>query len=432
MRTVWLAALVALGCGDGGLSFEAEAAEEMRELVLLRDVPVRTLSREEFAAEAAANANEISQDYLDEVADTYGRLGFFDRSVDLRPIFAGSSSDWVGASYSPGAGRITLVGDVIRADITVHEWVHALQDQHFDIGGFDALISSDSFLARRAIVEGDATLAQYRYIAVYDYDRELDGLDWESALAGNRERSVNRLTESEYPPLFLDYVSFVYTYGLEFTAHNLTGVLAEAPVASPPPHDWTREDRLFAPDAPVTTQAILTLGQADPVVPIGLEDVPAALADRFELVDWDSLGEWYTYLLLFPLDLDARAIAAAWDGDRALFVRDRASGAVATVWASVWDDDQSAQAIVDALWSLYGRTPIDGEPEHIATGDDGELAWIERRGNAVVAARNLPPDAAQALVDAAFAGPVSAAPRARPSLAQRIWQNNAVRCPTVR
>jgi hypothetical protein len=420
------AAVAATGCGDDR-RFAAGAAEEVRELPLLDEVPVRKLTRDEFAAEAADNADGISDDYLQYYADTYGRVGFFDRTLDLRPVFAGSSSDWVGATYSPSRKLITLVGDA-PVDTEVHEWVHALQDQHFGLLDYDNPDSSDSFLARRAVVEGDATLAQYRFVANDRYGTDLDGLDWAQAFEARRQFSGSTLVEADYPVVFLDYVSFVYTYGLELVAHNLTGATYDQPEPAPAPHDWSLEDALFTDAPPATTQEVLGLGEADPVIPIGLQEVPAAQADRLEALDWDSFGEWYSYLLLFPLDqlvagdggIDARALAAAWDGDRALFVKDLETGEVAVIWASIWDDETAAQAVVDALWQLYGRTPIDGQPDHVALGDDGEIAWVERRGNAVVAARNLPDDVAAALVDAAFAGPVSQAPRRRLSLPAAI------------
>ena len=57
--------------------------------------------------------------------------------------------------------------------------------------------------------------------------------------------------------------------------------------------------------------------------------MPGSLTGRLEFFDWDTLGEWYVYLLLLPLELaegadpiDARGLARAWDGDTVLF-RDR-------------------------------------------------------------------------------------------------------------
>ncbi len=414
-------------CGGDDELWHAGAAEYVRELTLISDVEVVRMSREEFSARAAAQADNISEGYLQYYADTYGRLGYFDRGIDLRPVFAGSSSDWVGASYSPSSALITLVGDA-RDDVIVHEFVHALQDQHFDLSEYDALASSDSFLGRRAIVEGDAVLAQARFVMVYERNSDLDGLDWGATMTNYRDFSYETLVEASYPVVFLDYVSFVYTYGLEYAAANLLGVTFEFPDSAPDSHDWAVANELFTARPADTTQGILLrdfmLTSADEVVEIGLATVPEQLEDRLEPLDWDSLGEWYVYLLLFPLELaeaiDGRAVAASWDGDRALFVRDLASGEVATIWASAWDDAASAEAVAAAMWDIYGYTELKGLPVPIGGADDGELVWIEQRDNRLVVAKNLALDVVEEMVEAGFAEATAAPMRRHQSLAAAL------------
>ncbi len=421
---------VAVGTGCGGdESFDlAAAAEYVRQLPLDHDVEVVEMTREEFAAKAAERADNISDEYLAYYADTYGRLGFFDRSLDLRPAFAGGSSDWVGAQYWPGSDKMILVGDT-RDDQVVHEYVHALQDQNFVLNDYDAPETSDSFLARRAVVEGDATLAQARYVAVYEWGKELDAVDWVKTFDFYRNViDAGNLADATYPVVFLDYVSFVYDHGLEYTAKNLLGVTYEEPAAPPPLYDWSLEDELFTQRPPDTTERVLLrdiyLDSADPVVPVGLTDVPDGLTDRLQALDWDVLGAWYVYLLFYPLDkagtLDARALAAAWDGDHALFVRDTDTGQAATVWASAWDDEETAARVVDALWELHGYHDLKGYPAPMGRSDDGELTWIERRGTLVVSVKNLPPDLAAPLVDEAFAGPTTARRRSHLSLPEAL------------
>src|SRR5262245_45494198 len=57
--------------------------------------------------------------------------------------------------------------------------------------------------------------------------------DWEMS-------SAQLLSGATYPVLFLDYPSFVYPFGLEYTATNLLGPDDQAS----PPFDWGREDDL--------------------------------------------------------------------------------------------------------------------------------------------------------------------------------------------
>lgn len=419
-----LAALAA--CGDDP-HWGATAASEVRELPILAEVEVIEMTREEFAAQAADRADGIEEAYLEYIASTYGRLGFFDMDLDLRPVFAGSSSDWVGATYSPSSKRITLVGEASDSTV-VHEFVHALQDQHFILASYDRPETSDSFLARRAVVEGDATLAQYRFIAREDEGGDLDIIDWRSLFDNWRAFSVDILAESDYPPVFLDYVSFAYPFGLEYSARNLLGITYDLPTeVAPLPHAWFLQDELYVNRGPETTRQILELDldpQPGAAREVGIDDVPVELADRLAMVEWDRLGEWYVYLLFFPLEqqalVDARALASAWLGDRALFLADQDSGASATVWAAVWDDADAAAAVAEALRTLHGFTPVDGQPAHVGTADDGEIVWIEVRGDTLVAVKNLALDVAPAVVEAAFTGGTATRERRLPSLPEAL------------
>lgn len=429
-----LVLVLAAGCSDD-LPWQALAAEDARALGLREGVPIVRVTREEYAVQAAARAAGISDDYLQYYADTYGRLGYFDRDLDLRPVFAGSSSDWVGATYSPNAKQITLVGEAPDQTL-VHEFVHALQDQHFDLRAYDDLATSDGFLARRAVVEGDAVLAEYRF-AMQQEGRDLDAVDWARSLSAMRDFSARMVAEARYPLVFLDYVTFVYSYGLEYTAANLTGVSYDTPdTLAAAPHDWALEDALFREQPPASTSQILrrdVRGEgAPPVAAIGLTGVPGALSERLVSLDWDVLGEWYVYLLLYPLEAegrvaDARALGAGWRGDRALFVRDLETGLVGTVWASAWADEATAQAMADALWMIYEGAPTDVSLPAQGAAGDGEPLWIERRGDRLVAARNVPADVVASLVEAAFAPPAQPALRRNPSLPAMVDRLRRVR-----
>jgi hypothetical protein len=217
----------------------------------------------------------------------------------------------------------------------------------------------------------------------------------------------------------------VYSRGLEYCAANLLGTTYELPAPIAAPHDWGVEDELFSTRIPDSTQQILTLDihgdlrAVDPALRVGLRDVPSTLANRLELVDWDTLGEWFVYLLLLPIELDgsiadAAALAAGWDGDTVLFAREIETEQTISLWTSAWEDEQTAAAMVAAMRALYGaQEPTQG---WVSQAQDGELVWIEQRGTRLVAAKNIPADIAPDLVEAAFSTSGAAARRLRPSL----------------
>lgn len=420
--TVVMAVQLLLACGDDG-PWHARRAEEVRELELLEYPTVEEISLDDRRAEVAANVAQIPDAELAEYAETYGRLGFFDVGLDLRPIYVGSSTDWVGGMYWPGEGRIVLVGEPAD-DALVHEYVHALQDQHFGFDAVDRYDTSDAFLARRAIIEGDATLAQYRFALQESHGVDLGSADWLGVFNVYRGTSDSLIQEGTYPPVFLDYPTFCYAYGLELTAHNLTGARYDDSTAARfPPYDWEVENALFRTPPVDTTQAVLRLDlDVDDVEEVGLSEVPAALAGRLELVDRDVLGEWYAFLLFFEAGrgiATTRAIASRWDGDRVLFVRDTQSGAHGFVWTSAWDDLNSVANVVDTMWRVYGRNPTGTDPDFYALADDGEEVWIEYRANRVVVTKNLAYELIAPAVEAAFAAaPTDRVTRRRPSLAE--------------
>ncbi|WP_437897468.1 hypothetical protein [Sorangium sp. So ce124] len=422
------------GCSDEPSEEErrfarlARRAEQVRELSFRHAVPVVTISRDEYEADQEAAAADAEEADLAEMAATYGRLGFFAVDADLRGTLA-RSGDWAAAWYSPESEGIVLIGEVDDA-VLVHEYVHGLQDQHFDLApDQDDALTSDAFLAQRAVTEGDATLAEGRFIMQERLDADLHLVDWGPLLSSVHARREELLAGSELPLLFMAYPSFAYSFGLEYCAHNLTGVSAVTPfIDRLPPFDWSSEDALFTTRAPASTQQILTLDAQDPEVGVGLDEIPSALDERLERLNWDTLGEWLTYLLLRPLEGapelgDMRALAAAWDGDRALFVRDRKTDAIGTAWASAWDDAGAAASVEAALWRLYDASPIAGEEPRLGRAGDGELIWIERREERVVAVKNVDEALLPSLAEAAFPSglrPMRHVIRTRPSLAARL------------
>jgi len=421
-----LAWLLDAGCGDP--EDLADEAEQARGLTFMVPVPVRHISRTEFAAEEQARIARVPDADLQSYANTYGRLGYFPIDLDLRPILATVRTDSVAAYYSSDTQSISLLGDVSHSTI-VHEFVHALQDQNLGLSSDGDAMTSDAIAARNAVSEGDAVLAELHYLA------SVEGLDFATVSLRHAFDSFTAFTESRLhqpaAPLFYARSSFAYTYGLRYCAANLMGATDDRPVAQrPAPFDWRREDALFGDAAPITTQGVLTL-QPVAAPAVGIDDVPAVLADRFEFVDRDSLGAWYVFLLLVPLEHCSacslsgatRDLVSGWRGDSVLFVRQRDTGANGLVWVSSWADGGVAEQLASAAAELHGFAARAGDARS-GQARDGEPMWIEVRGTRVVVIKNIDPSVAPAFVEAAM-GPSAAVaatttarrPRSRPSLA---------------
>ena len=128
----------------------------------------------------------------------WGRLGFFPASFDVRGVSAGQAA-MVGAFYDPAEKTVTVFGEPQRETL-VHEFVHALEDQTFDLQKYDrGATSSDEALARRAVVEGHATLCTMRF-----RNRELNSFGFLGMSEAQRE-SEAVLANTPLPPIFSEY-----------------------------------------------------------------------------------------------------------------------------------------------------------------------------------------------------------------------------------
>lgn len=399
LRSGALLSCLALACGaPQGDDWYYTQAEEARELARRAAVTVNHLSREELLRQRMAAAAQQDPAQLRATAESYGRLGFFPPDIDLGVTIATTSSDWVGGFYSSATRSLTVIGAPADS-LLVHEYTHALQDQHFDLASFRqrAPATSDASLAASAIIEGDAELTTGRFIYRQD-GADLDQARWGAAFGNHRDRSASYLKDQQSPLFFRAQVSFVYAYGLENAARVLTGATFALPSATErAPYDFGRLDALLR-GAPTTTRQILYPGAPAPA-PVGLGAVPVALAASLSQVGWDSMGTWYTYLLLLPVRQDALALAAGWRADRALFVRDKGSGQVGALWALRW----SAPAVADAVaQALLGVHKVAGWNGGEGRTDRGEPFCMRVDGTVVAFLRNVAPALCSALLDAAL------------------------------
>ena len=364
-------------------------AARVRGLPFLRRPDVVTITRAAFVEESQ---KEITDDQVVYYRTVLGRLGYVPTDFDPRAL-AKLTSARVGAYYDPkeGNGRITTFdgdGDDDPA-LMIHELVHALQDQHFDLVALDeSSHSTDERLAVRSLVEGDARVAEMRYrLEGAGFDPLADGarfINYEKA----REESDGFLDGEGIPAYLSAYPSFAYTFGSVVVAKAIGLHDRE------PRWDTAGSDALFRAGALRSTEAVLraNLGiESDPIVEVGLVRLPEPLTEKYELRYADRLGAWLSWILLREAGELRSDIAMDWDGDQLAVIapKDPAQPPVAVVWTSTWEHEVHAETVVDDLRRLHAAA--------------AEPMLIERIGTLVVFAKGIVSDAElHALANAAL------------------------------
>lgn len=322
-------------------------AERVRGLAFLRAVEVEVHDERRIREHLRG---ELEEEDLVESRETYTALGLLSEGVDLEALITAVLSEQVIGYYDPDAKRLVVRDDVMRRlgrigvagldetrVVLVHELVHALQDQHLELGArVDDDWDSDPETAYRSVVEGDATLAMIGYAAAQS-NRPLELITQSRAAleaiaaaesqsrGGALDRAPAILRVSLIAP-YLRGLNFVATLHGEGGWEAVNGAHRRLPASTEqvlhPEKYVTRE----LPDH-VALPAFATLERAG-----------------YEELSEDTLGELELGVYLgqrAPSGVDELA-AAGWSGDRLRAYRHRGSRA-AIVWWTVWDDEGEAR-----------------------------------------------------------------------------------------
>jgi hypothetical protein len=341
---------------------QPRAVEEVKaELARLRQLPF--LAPVPVVAVTAADAREMlaremrrhfEPGELARLGRAYRALGLLPEDADLERALLDLYGDQVAGFYDPGTRRMVLVTEalegglltrivegVLRRDLTgrlllAHELTHALQDQHFglDVGRGD-LGEDDADLARRAVYEGDATLAGFGVALGQLTPRAA------VSVAAKLERVPGDLAKAypHVPALIRDTVAFQYVAGTNFVswAYNHAGWEGVNALLALPPRSTEQvlhpEKYFVAPEYPLA----IHVGALAPYVKGG-----------WEVVEETTLGELVVRVLAERFFDRSRAaqVASGWDGDRLVaLTRD---GTVALVWLTAWDSEADAREFLEA------------------------------------------------------------------------------------
>jgi len=312
------------------------AVMELRELDALFPVD-RLFPTREQAIETvlALSEEELSQQVLFEETQFYRAFDFIGDDLDLWEVYAELMADQVAGFYNPDTQEMNvllLTGDELGDSLPPleritysHEYVHALQDQHFDLNAFmDGIEEPDAILAATAVVEGDASLAMQDYMLVLLQDEP--GLAFQ--LLGDIMSLGVEVPEST-PAILEAELTMPYLEGMEFVATLRNG------------GGWEAVNAAFA-DPPISTEQVLHpelyLSREAPLV-VEVADMSALLGDDWQIVFTRTLGEFYLreYLDTQLAGRAAGRAAAGWGGDRYHLYYNESTGQLAWILRLAWD-----------------------------------------------------------------------------------------------
>lgn len=292
---------------------------------LLTPAELRAKYEEEFAADYTA------EEAFDDVV-TYAAFDLLPSDFPLYDFLIDFLSESVGGYYDPETSEFVVISDDAELDIYelwihAHEFMHALQDQHFDLERIsDDDIEPEAAFALRALAEGEAELIQLQYLFEIFTEEEFNEL---VAIASAQQSDLG-----EIPDVILQEFGFPYNHGSTFveTLYNDGG--------------WEAIDAAWE-NLPQTTEHILHPDkylEGDLPEIVALAPLTDTLGSDYRLVDEDVLGEFYMRLYLQTQMGEAVSIGAAagWDGDRyAVYYSDSAETIVMTL-RTAWDSEPDA------------------------------------------------------------------------------------------
>ncbi|HFE67336.1 MAG TPA: hypothetical protein ENJ93_08740 [Chloroflexi bacterium] len=281
---------------------------------------------------------------------------FLERDFDMAGFIRSLYSEQIAGFYDPETNEFVVVSEDDTLDAGeqlthAHEFVHALQDQHFNLDFLDdESLDADASAALTALAEGEATQVETEYMLSGNInlgDLLLTALD-----------ALDSPVLNSAPPVIANSLMFPYTAGQEFV-QALTDEGGYAAVddawANPPQstEQILHPDRYLAGDEPQL---------------VTLPPLTDTLGAGWTLVDEDVFGEFMLreYLQQQLSEQQVDTAVTGWGGDKYATYYNEADDALVTVLRIAWDTAQDSTEFA-ALYPNYPARLFKTEGE-IANG----------------------------------------------------------------
>lgn len=329
-----------------------QEVEGLRGLPQASDLDRKTLSPEQLREKVMEDffvdytEEDVRQDAL-----ILNLFGLIERDYDLYELFVELYSEQIAGFYDDETKEMVVVqGEEFAGPERMtyaHEYTHALQDARYDLNDGLKLndetceLDSEYCAAVTALVEGDASFTETQWFLEYSSLK-----DKQEVLKYYQEYASPIFDNT--PAFLQEDLIFPYVKGLEF----VTKLFEDGGYAA--------IDGAFL-NPPVSTEQIMHPEgyPEDQPIKIELDDFTSLLGDGWEEIDRNTMGEWYTYLILGkPLSSDwaleeeqALSAAEGWGGDQYLVYHHFENDEDALIYLNEWD----TQADADEYWLAFSE-----------------------------------------------------------------------------
>ncbi len=352
--------------------------EDLRGLQPLRPVERALMTQKQLREYLLQDfEEESSPEEIRDYALTLAAFDLVDPDIEMYDLLVRLYTEQIAGFYDPETEQICVIADgglmgQLERLTYAHEFAHALQDQHFDLEALglrdnaDEVYDDEYLSAIQALVEGDATLTERRFMNTYYSADDMATLLQESL-------EVDTTVLDSAPAILRETLMFPYTYGETFV-QALYEAGGQAAI-----------DAAFA-NPPVSTEHILhpeRYRSGDMPQIVSLPPLTDTLGTGWRLVYEEVWGEFatrYTLSQRIPKS-EAETAAEGWDGDRYAVHYRESDGAFVLAWRIVWDTPADAEEFVDAYVHFaekrFGHAADLSEDARMCWGGDDYLclAW---------------------------------------------------------
>lgn len=378
---------------DQGQSIPADVAREM-DLIQAQTIQIRGLKPTGPVTRALLSPDQLKakvttdflKDYTPEDAKKdvleLSLLGLMAPNFDFLTFYKALLSEQIAGYYDDKTKEMYVVQGESFTGIErmtySHEYTHVLQDQNYDLrnglGYQNELCKTDSEKCAgiQALIEGDATLEEQTWFTTNATSQDRQDVQ-------DFYKSYKSPIYDSAPDFLKQDFLFPYRQGLEFvqSLYDQGG--------------WQAVDAAYK-NVPLSTEQILhpELYPDDKPVKVAAPNLSSALGSGWKKVQENTLGEWYTYLMLAYGDdpktrlsqNTASEAAAGWGGDTYVIYQDEATGKAILVLVMVWDQNNDATQFRDAF-RRYGisrwGSPSTSQATQIIWDSGNQYVSFERK-----------------------------------------------------